>query len=248
MYLIHIKDILQNKEYIYNTNANNTKSNNTKTNSQNDFQNCINYLKTKLPEDDQKKIKHNIFENYCEIYYDSEFKNKGWIWSSTEMRKDVIYFLTKIEIINNKENNSINISTQTESDTYNERSNYNHTDKYNASINTPLIKKTHIKYLNRNKSILNKIYNNTSFLEPLPLINTEYSNKQKSIFDQIYNTNFLTEDNTPNLNPNLNPTLNTSGYAKNPFSPIWPDNLITELQEKLSIHNYGLNPTNSYDL
>lgn len=174
MYLIHIKDILQNKEYIYNINYSEQ--------NENDFQNCIDFLKKQLPNENQNKIKYNIFQDYCEIYYDSEFKNKGWIWSSFEIRKDIIYILTKIKVldtINIKNDNVLSIGTQT-------------------------------NFIN---NIENKIQNCNDHFINLKSIN-KYNN-----------------------------TL-SSGYARNPIIPMWPDNLITELEEKFSRLNFGLTSTN----
>lgn len=182
MYLIHIKDILENKEYIYNIGQ-------TK-----DFKNCITFLKNKLSDEKQKELKYNMFENYCEIYYENEFKNKGWVWSSTEIRRDIIYILTKIEILD-LGNHKLDRSSQTQTE--------------------------NIVITNRNY-LCDKIYKN-------------YNETQIYNYYDDYN-------NEKQIKP-LNNQL-SSGYAKNPIIPMWPDNLMTELEEKFSSLNFGLNHIN----
>lgn len=198
MHLIHIKDILENKEYIYNTDQ-------TK-----DFKNCINFLTNKLSDEKQKTLKYNIFENHCEIYYENEVKNKGWVWSSVEIRRDIIYILSKIEILNS-DNNKVDNSSQTKQEFQ--------TQTENILTSSNFITKNHISnciYNHNNQNDYNKIYN-------------------------YYDDNYY-YDNQTQIKP-LNNQL-TSGYAKNPIMPMWPDNLMTELEEKFSTLNFGLNHTN----
>lgn len=97
MYLIHIKDILKNTEYIYNTGTI-------------DFKSCIDYLKEQLEPERQENLKYTINDNYSEVYYDYNFQNRGWIWTTEEVRKDIIYILTKIPVLNKSK---IDNSTQT---------------------------------------------------------------------------------------------------------------------------------------
>lgn len=192
MYLIHIKDILNNQEFIYNIKPNETF----------DFKNCIKFLINQLSNENKSIIKYDIFENYSEIYHENEFKNRGWIWTSTEKRKDILYILTKIKILNT-DNNFQSTSTQTDS----------------------------VKTDNTTKSNIHNIYSN-----------------------HCNNLNFLNEDSTttPYYNDNYFNCLNnrripnqlSSGYAKNQIIPMWPDNLITELEQKFSKLNFGLNQTN----
>ena len=85
-YLIHIKDILGNKQYIYNTHINEF-----------GFENSINFI---LSQENKKDLKYKIHDQYCEIYYDQEICNKGWIWTSNEIKTNVIYILTRIPILN----------------------------------------------------------------------------------------------------------------------------------------------------
>lgn len=196
MYLIHIKDILNNQEFIYNIKPNETF----------DFKNCINFLINQLSNENKSIIKYDIFENYSEIYNENEFKNRGWIWSSTEKRKDILYILTKIKILNTY-NNFQSTSTQTDS------------------------VKTDTDKTNTTKSNIHNIYsnhcNNLNFLNEDPTT-TPY-----------YNDNYFNSLNNRRIQTQL-----SSGYAKNPIIPMWPDNLITELEQKFSKLNFGLNQTN----
>lgn len=192
MYLIHIKDILQNKEYIYNTDQ-------TK-----DFKNCITFLKNKLSDDDKNNLKYNIFENYCEIYYENEFKNRGWVWSSIEIQRNIIYILTKIEVLK-LEDNKIDKSSQTKQES-----------------------QTQTKNIITSNNLFDQIYN--------------YNDQNHC--NQIYN--YYDDNYYYNNQTQIKPVNNqlTSGYAKNPIMPMWPDNLMTELEEKFSTLNFGLNHTN----
>lgn len=81
--LIHIKDILNNTESICNL----------------DFQDCATKLIDHLSENKKKDIKYTIYEKHCEIYYDHEINYKGWIWSTSEIKKDIIYLLTYIPLL-----------------------------------------------------------------------------------------------------------------------------------------------------
>ena len=72
----------------------------------------------------------------------------------------------------------------------------------------------------------------------------------------IHNKYFNNESDNDNVNDNYNdnyfnclnnrriPNQLSSGYAKNQIIPMWPDNLITELEQKFSKLNFGLNQTN----
>lgn len=107
--LIHIKDIINNKEFIYNT----------EYNLESGFLKCIESIKKKqdLKEDN---IIYKIYDNYCEIYYYEEIKKKGWIWNYKSMEKNIVYILTyiplytKVEPIIEPIIEQVNISTQTD--------------------------------------------------------------------------------------------------------------------------------------
>ena len=231
MYLIHIKDILENKEYIYNTNSS----------DRDNFENCIKFLKNQLPTENQNKIKYNIFQDYCEVYYDLEFKNKGWVWSSIEIRKDIIYILTKIKILN-FEDNKLNNSSQT----------YNKLKDFESQTETPF---EYIKPID--KSILDIASNNDFFKsiknEDKQHLKTNYNyyNPNINYYDQncnqnvnYYNQNYNSNDNYYDQTNQRSQHQLSSGYARNPIIPMWPDNFITELEEKFSTLNFGLSPTN----
>jgi hypothetical protein len=197
MYLIHIKDILENKEYIYNTKTD-------------DFQKCITFLTNKLSNNNNKDdLKYNIFENHCEIYHDVKFKNKGWVWSSIEIRKDIIYILTKIKVLDL--NYKIDKSSQTKK------------KPKNSESQTKTIYENNSTFLN---NYCNKNYDNENYY------NQTYNYQD----DNYYNKKYINSSSQPQLSP---------GYAKNPIIPMWPDNFITELEEKFSTLNFGLNNTNT---
>lgn len=196
MYLIHIKDILENKEYIYNTDK-------TK-----DFKNCITFLKNKLSKDHQKDLKYNIFENHCEIYYENEFKNKGWVWSSIETKRDIIYILTNIQILD-LESNKLDKSSQTkkklQKQTLNETqtqtgdnfiNNRNHLSNYYSQIH------------NNNYNDYNNDYYYNNQIQIKPLNNHLSSGYAKNPIMPIWQDNLIAEleEKFSTLNFGLNST------------------------------------------
>jgi hypothetical protein len=94
MSLILIKDIINNKEFVYNSNS---------------FENCIEYLKNTFG---LKNVNHSIHDTFCEIFLENETIQKGWIWNSTEMTKQVVYILSFVPFLNNNTN-----ETETETET-----------------------------------------------------------------------------------------------------------------------------------
>lgn len=103
--LIHIKDIINNKEFIYDTECN----------LESGFFKCFeSIVKT---EDVKEYVKYAIYDNYCEIYYEEEIIKKGWVWNSKKIQKHIIYILTYIPIykVSKSEKKAINeVSTQTQ--------------------------------------------------------------------------------------------------------------------------------------
>lgn len=193
MYLIHIKDILKNKEFIYDNNAKGDV----------DFKKCIEYLKDKLEPEQIENLKYTIKDDYAEIYYDYVLQNRGWIWTIDEVRKDVIYILTKISVLQIC-NKKVETSTQTTNDT----------SHLTVEVQTPL----------------------SLYPSETRISTTQTENLIDSVVETISDENwpFYT---TTCIKPmtNYNP-----GYAKNPFIPQWPDEITTELKEKLTFPNYGL--------
>jgi len=101
MSLILIKDILNNKEFIYN---------NSTTTS---FESCIQYLKNTYQLENSK---HSIHDTFCEIFLENENTQKGWIWNSTEITKQIIYVLSFVPILSSTQTiETQTISTQTDS-------------------------------------------------------------------------------------------------------------------------------------
>jgi hypothetical protein len=96
--LILIKDIINNKESIYNTNFSNS------------FHDCIQYLKNTCQLDNINYFIHNTF---CEIFIENQTLQKGWIWNSTETTKQVIYILSFVPILDTQPKMTVNTETQT---------------------------------------------------------------------------------------------------------------------------------------
>ena len=81
MNFILIKDILNNKEFIY---------------TGNNFDEAINYLKNTYNLDN---VNFSIHDQFCEIFREQQILNKGWIWNSTESNKEVIFILSLIPVL-----------------------------------------------------------------------------------------------------------------------------------------------------
>ena len=73
--------------------------------------------------------------------------------------------------------------------------------------------------------------------------NNEYNNNdtQWPFYIEPINNSIIPETKSSSFCNNL--TNLSSGYAKNPFIPMWPNEIATELKEKLSFPNYGLRST-----
>lgn len=100
--LILIKDIINNKQFIYNTE------------SANSFNNCIEYLKNTYQLENTKYSTHDTF---CEIFVENETLQKGWIWNSTETNKQVLYILSFVPILNNQPKINVSVTTETQTTT-----------------------------------------------------------------------------------------------------------------------------------
>ena len=96
--LILIKDIINNKESIYNTNFSNS------------FHDCIQYLKNTCQLDN---INYSIHNTFCEIFIENQTLQKGWIWNSTETTKQVIYILSFVPILDTQPKMTVTTETQT---------------------------------------------------------------------------------------------------------------------------------------
>lgn len=96
MNFILIKDILNNKEFIY---------------TGNNFDEAVNYLKITYNLDN---VNFSIHEQFCEIFREEQVINKGWIWNSTESNKEVIFVLSLIPVLNNNNPHIEQIDTCTQ--------------------------------------------------------------------------------------------------------------------------------------
>lgn len=84
-FFILIKDIVNNKEYIYN------KKVITKDNLAHVFQHYYDNL-------NNDGLLLQIHDTYAEIYKNTNVINKGWVWNSVEQQREVIYLLNAIEL------------------------------------------------------------------------------------------------------------------------------------------------------
>jgi hypothetical protein len=96
--LVHIKDVLNNTEYIYNIQI---------VNSDQPFSKCIEHLQLNHNE----KLKYFISETKCEIFLEQEVLKSGWVWNSTNINKNTLYILTLIPILHNISTQNIETNT-----------------------------------------------------------------------------------------------------------------------------------------
>jgi hypothetical protein len=100
--LIRIKDIINNKEFVYNT----------EYNLESGFLKCFKSIMKNDNINDKENVNYAIYENHCEIFYEEEIIKKGWVWNSTKQQKNIIYILTYIPIYSEKEIKESNKETQ----------------------------------------------------------------------------------------------------------------------------------------
>lgn len=105
--LILIKDIINNKEFIYSTESSHS------------FDNCISYLKNTYK---LENVNYSIHDTFCEIFLENETLQKGWIWNSTETTKQVIYILSLVPVLDTQPKLSVTTETQTTTTTTSEKS------------------------------------------------------------------------------------------------------------------------------
>lgn len=272
-FLIHIKDILQNKHFVYNTQVV------TQENHGDIFKQCFNDLKSKTEID----LKYTISNNYCEIYSESEIINKGWVWSSSTIKKEILYLLTLIPIYSFQEKEEKCTNTQTlveqiqstiiplitrtcdtqtidltktqNKNNYIRENNYNdYNDKiYDIFYKVPEYTTQEYK-MPEYKMPEYKVpeYKAQEYKAPEYTTTDPYYQPASSStqFNNPFNNPFNTQFNNPFNNSFNNNSFNdpfsnsfSNGYAKNPFVPVWGDSFSTELKKKLSIPNFGLRST-----
>lgn len=214
--LIHIKDIVNNKEFIYNTDYN----------LEYGFLKCFESI-VKKDLNIKKDVKYAIYENYCEIYYDEEIVNKGWVWNSKNIEKHIIYILRYIPIY--EENIKINVDKE---------------------VDAIVEKKDCGTSMIKNEWKYNRYYySKDSEDEDSEDSNDNESNTilEKDILDGLAPLLYKEEPFIENINwcySELEPIIQNfdklnlgNGYANNPF---FPRELNIELKEKLSQPNFGL--------
>ena len=228
--LIHIKDIINNKEFIYNT----------QYNLDSGFLKCYeSILKNDL--NIKENIKYAIYENYCEIFYDEEIIKRGWVWNSTNLRKNIIYILRYIPIyemskkiiFDNKtvetfietkdcgttmiENESVDTDTEDSKDTEDTRDTDTDTD-------TEDIQDTNTEDSEDTED--GDALNQTVEIDILDELTIPFMESIKWDYNEL----------EPVIETFKNLNLG-NGYANNPF---FPRELDIELKEKLSKPKFGL--------
>lgn len=213
--LIHIKDIINNKEFIYNT----------KYNLDYGFLKCFESI-VKKDLNIKQNVKYVIYENYCEIYYDEEITKKGWVWNSKNIEKNIIYILRYIPIYEENVNLSCDnkeveaIVEKKDVGTSMIKNKYKYSRYYNEDSDS------YSEDSEDNQS--NTILENDILDELTPLLYNENA--------FIESINWCYNELEPVIQEFTNLNLG-NGYANNPF---FPKELDVELKQKLSQPNFGL--------
>jgi hypothetical protein len=97
-HLIHIKDLVNNTEFIYSPIVN----------LENGFHKFFESLSN------HQQLKCNQTDTFCEIFREDEVTNAGWVWNSKETKRETLYILTLIPVYTNISVNTNTISTQTQ--------------------------------------------------------------------------------------------------------------------------------------
>jgi hypothetical protein len=225
-YLLHIKDLLLNTQFVYNTQVI------TDNNHGDIFTECIKHLQSKS----DTHLKYTICENYCEIYQDSETINAGWIWNSKTLQKKILYLLTPIPIYCptqhvDKCTNVVDVATDTVANIISSQNRDFDSVKLTRSCDTTLTEPT-LAFGKGTQTINLRLYPTDYDYEITPL--------QK--FTKTFPNN-LWSNNEPQC-INFESLVLGDGYSRNPFLPVWGDTFTNELKKKLTIPNFGLRPTN----
>jgi len=218
--LIHIKDIINNKEFIYNTDYN----------LEYGFLKCFESI-VKKDLNIKKNVKYAIYENYCEIYYDEEIVKKGWVWNSQNIEKHIIYILRYIPIyqeniktnVDNKEVEAIVEKTDRGTTMIKNEWKYN---RYYYSKDSEDEDSEDSQDNNNNES--NTVLEKDILDDLVPLLC-----KDDTFIESI---NWCYSELEPIIENFDNLNLG-NGYANN---PLFPKELNIELKDKLSRPNFGL--------
>jgi len=149
-FLIHIKDLLNNKEFIYSTELN--------------LEGGFRKFFESLP--DNQNLQCNITDTFCEIFKDTQITNAGWVWNSTESKREVLYILSLIEVYNTEATEAkVDAETQTSNKSVSAHTQTNeHLNMYDCS-------KNNINFMDFNFGWENNYENN-------------YTNTEKRLFDE----------------------------------------------------------------
>lgn len=228
MSTILVKDILNNKEYIYNITTDNIK---------NEFIKCYEFLKNKCintngqliigeNNNDNEFFKYSINElfNHCEIFYDKQIIKKGWVWNSSDLEKQVIYELKLINILNNT--NVITNTHSTQTDDLNVENTYEqHNDQHQSTF-----------FSDTMASLCRKMYS-VSLLDTISESSEDCDEPEISEIPEIPE---IPETKSVNEEKLYKLELG-NGYCKDLFL----NNFQKELKEKLALPNHGLKINNN---
>lgn len=245
--LVYIKDNIEKTHYIY--------TNELDDDDDNIFAKCYEWLSKNYREkypDKLVDLRYIITNGTCDIVSEEEYINKGWIWNSTDVKRNVLYELTKIPVcvvVEKIEKVQKVASVQTEPE----------------KPTQPKLEQTHIVHfdITPNTSPSNTPPTQKSFLEKT--YNEETNIDLFNYFDT--STNEIITDLANWYNKELEPVISnisklnlgndTYGYAPNPFSPVNNNpfiekrnstttsddskrQLTIELKSRLQKDNYGL--------
>ena len=217
--LILIKDIINNKEFIYNSTLVHPSSS--------CFDHCIEYIKNTYQ---LQNANHSTHNNFCEIFLENETLHKGWIWNSTETTKQVIYLLSTVPVLSNFTTETQTVETQTvetqtvETQTVETQTVETQTDIQSHNTKCQLSQlQLQYQYYNDQERLFDHFETSVDIYPLNPF------NFHKNTIDPLQLCNNKNKYDTRSTQSTRTPVL---------------DLLTTELKSKLQLPNYGLKNTN----
>jgi hypothetical protein len=105
-YLVHVKDIKNKKQFIYDNNAI----------FESDVDSVFNAIFTKFKASNTKLLTSPSCDNSCTFYEESVVVKSGWIWNTSKWSKNTLYVLNIIPLLSSSETVSVGIQANDDDD------------------------------------------------------------------------------------------------------------------------------------
>jgi hypothetical protein len=105
-YLVHVKDIKNKKQFIYDT----------KEFFESDVDSVFNAIFTKFKASNSKLLVSPSCDNSCTFYEESVVVKNGWIWNTSKWSKNTLYVLNIIPLLSTAETKSVGVQANDDTD------------------------------------------------------------------------------------------------------------------------------------